>query len=429
MIIFVISCSCERDVFGELRFTWVFWVILFVIIIFLSFVFLSKSKINTNSLSNGDNPKNLKMNLSFECEEDESKYNGYFLFVSIKTTGLPIDINRSKDDLSNWPHIIQISWLVFNEDRKLIEREDHIIMQNLTIPERIIEETGISNEIMIEKGELPEAVFSMFNKAIKDVKIFVAHNIEFTNSILHAEMYRNNIPFSLKNKEIVCTMESSSDYCGIKDYEHEDFKYPKLLELLEKCFYQSEGSVESLDLLNAKMNVHIIAKCFFYLVEKGIIKSKLSLFESTILKEKKGISNSPIDRLLILRTENIPDRSYSFVGKSQYPGYSSRYFKILDFVEFEIFETVELHIKSDGKKRIVFEKSMDTLIVRQIDKLLKLFSAEFGSDCEGKSVLTRREISKIKNGNDSIIRVWKISDDNFLSLIVDESILTLFFSV
>lgn len=105
--------------------------------------------------------QNVQMNLSFECEEDESKYIGHYLFIDTETTGLPKDYSGEITDSDNWPYVVQIAWLMFNKERKLIVREDHILKQNVVIPESAIRIHGITNEKMNELGVSPHTVLNL----------------------------------------------------------------------------------------------------------------------------------------------------------------------------------------------------------------------------------------------------------------------------
>ena len=78
------------------------------------------------------------------------------LVFDVETTGLPKKYKPSIDELDMWPHIVQISWIVYSTDKMdLLSLEDHIIKlpNNMTIPEESTKIHGISNEMMESKGE------------------------------------------------------------------------------------------------------------------------------------------------------------------------------------------------------------------------------------------------------------------------------------
>ncbi len=83
-IVFFLT-SCERDYTGRLHVTWVFWVILIGIISFFGYIFISAFISGVKEIKKGppgfknDNQKKVQMNLSFDCEEDESKYIGHYV--------------------------------------------------------------------------------------------------------------------------------------------------------------------------------------------------------------------------------------------------------------------------------------------------------------------------------------------------------------
>jgi DNA polymerase III alpha subunit (gram-positive type) len=61
-----------------------------------------------------------RIKIDFEFD-DSTKTSGKYLVFDIETTGFPININAPPDDFKNWPYVIQIAWLLFDDERKVIE--------------------------------------------------------------------------------------------------------------------------------------------------------------------------------------------------------------------------------------------------------------------------------------------------------------------
>ena len=98
--------------------------------------------------------------------------------------------------------------------------------------------------------------------------IFIGHNISFDINIIAAELYRLGYSTKQINDEFInhhkiCTMMSSTEYCGIPS--RRGLKWPTLSELYKKLFK------DEFDAHHAKNDVEATAKCFFALLEKGII--------------------------------------------------------------------------------------------------------------------------------------------------------------
>jgi hypothetical protein len=50
------------------------------------------------------------------------------LVFDTETTGLPTERNASISDLKVWPHIVQLSYILYDiDEKKIIKCQDHII--------------------------------------------------------------------------------------------------------------------------------------------------------------------------------------------------------------------------------------------------------------------------------------------------------------
>ena len=52
-----------------------------------------------------------------------------YLFFDVETNGMPKNWNRPHTDPFNWPRMVQIAWMLFDENRKLKESYDAIITE------------------------------------------------------------------------------------------------------------------------------------------------------------------------------------------------------------------------------------------------------------------------------------------------------------
>ena len=57
----------------------------------------------------------IKIDLEFE---DSTKTIGKYLVFDLETTGFPIDRYASPDDFKNWPYVVQIAWILFDDEHK-----------------------------------------------------------------------------------------------------------------------------------------------------------------------------------------------------------------------------------------------------------------------------------------------------------------------
>ena len=65
------------------------------------------------------------------------------LIFDTETTGLPKKGNKSKPDPMTWPHVCQLSWLVFDDVTEKLFTKDYIIRlpEGVTIPKKKLKVT------------------------------------------------------------------------------------------------------------------------------------------------------------------------------------------------------------------------------------------------------------------------------------------------
>ena len=189
------------------------------------------------------------------------------LVFDTETTGLPKKKCASKKDDANWPHIVQMSWLVCNiVTGEIISIHDYIIKldKHRLIPAESTNIHGITNEIMREKGVSIKKVLEAFNKDLKKSQYLVAHNLNFDKTISRIEMYRNGFPNLYRQHNIieVCTMKDGAHICNIikknKWTKLVETKLPKLIELYEKLFHETPNNLH-----NSLIDVFVCFRCFY----------------------------------------------------------------------------------------------------------------------------------------------------------------------
>jgi DNA polymerase-3 subunit alpha len=151
------------------------------------------------------------------------------LIFDTETTGLPKTRNPAQDGPNNWPHIVSISWVIFNTDTNTIEKqENHIISPlNWVIPPDSTAIHGITNEYAKVHGEHLSDIIQKFQNETYDA--IVAHNIEFDmNVIVNAALWDLKTMLREFPKRF-CTMRLSRDLCKIEG--NWAYKLPKLKEL------------------------------------------------------------------------------------------------------------------------------------------------------------------------------------------------------
>ncbi len=188
-----------------------------------------------------------------------------YLFFDTETTGLPRNWKAPVTDLNNWPRMVQIGWILYDNEGNEIESNDYIIKpENFTIPTESSRVHGITTERAIREGVSLEEALNHFNELIDRSNYIVAHNISFDEKILGAELLRTNIQSNFNNKRKLCTMKLATDYCKIPGMY--GYKWPSLSELHIKLF--NEDFEEAHD---ASADISATARCFWKMKQLGVI--------------------------------------------------------------------------------------------------------------------------------------------------------------
>lgn len=193
-----------------------------------------------------------------------------YLFFDTETTGLPPrDLEDSSyDQIDVWPRLVQIGWIVTDANGNIIKRRGEIIRpEGFIIPKGASDVHGITTEKAMQIGVPIGKVLREIYDDMLNVKLLVAHNFNFDSKILGAEFYRKNIDTNIiDDKEHICTMLSTTNYCELLPIRFGEYKWPKLEELHHKLF----GCTFS-DAHDALADVEATKKCFFKLKKKGIL--------------------------------------------------------------------------------------------------------------------------------------------------------------
>jgi DNA polymerase-3 subunit epsilon len=187
------------------------------------------------------------------------------LIFDTETTGLPPK-NTPTNHTEKWPHIIQLSWVIYNDETKLVEEErDNIISLGTHIP--ISAEStaihGITSEISRTKGVAIAVALFDFKFAANRCGKIVAHNLEFDKNMIQVEFYRARMFHNIFPPVGYCTMKEGTPICKLVKVWKDgtiSFKYPKLVELYYALFGADAPAPEGLH--NAKVDVELCLKCY-----------------------------------------------------------------------------------------------------------------------------------------------------------------------
>lgn len=189
-----------------------------------------------------------------------------YLFFDTETTGLPRRWNAPVTDVENWPRLVQLAWITYDDQGKLLESQNMLVQPDgFVIPPEASRVHGITTAIAKEKGLPIREVMEPFAEQIDAASALVGHNISFDECIVGAEFERLRMMTSLFLKLKYCTMKSSTEYCKLPGKK--GYKSPRLAELHQVLFGTDFDHAH-----DALADVEATARCFWELKKRGVIR-------------------------------------------------------------------------------------------------------------------------------------------------------------
>ena len=207
-------------------------------------------------------------------------YKMKLLVFDTETTGLPAGRNLSVGDVDKWPHIIQLSYILYDtEINKTCSCVDDIIKlaDDVHISSKSIEMHGITRSTSIRKGISMADALNNFNNVLQEADWVIAHNISFDKNMIMVESIRLGIEqhFSYGSgygiKEY-CTMRNSVKVCKIEKESAAGniyYKFPTLTELHNHLFNFTPNNTH-----DSMSDVLICLRCYYVLVHKEDVVTK-----------------------------------------------------------------------------------------------------------------------------------------------------------
>lgn len=209
----------------------------------------------------------------------EKKHNNIVMVFDTETTGLipKPEYGKSEVDLKDMPHIIQLSFIVWDIDTDYIidSFNEYIkIPYHVKVADKITELTGITKTMCDTTGVSILDALEAFEIALEKCDVLVAHNISFDKQMIEIESKRasmlynpGDFPLSdiglfckVNHKEMVCTMVDTIDICAIQQtsrYGKPYNKWPNLAELYNKLFNKTVKNMH-----NALIDVLVCLRCY-----------------------------------------------------------------------------------------------------------------------------------------------------------------------
>lgn len=201
----------------------------------------------------------------------------YLLFLDTETSGLPKKWDRKYTDSENWPHALQLAWIIFDEEQKEVKRSNKYIYEPLIPISPASEQIhGLTPSFLMKHGEKKKDVL---RKLAHDIKKYqpqlIGHFLSFDLQVLCAEYHRVNLPIPFYGLNYFCTLLHSKKYVRNPNMVH----LPLAL-LHEALFAEAPTAIH-----NAEKDAAITAKCYFEMVQRA------ELSEEDISKQQGEFNN------------------------------------------------------------------------------------------------------------------------------------------
>lgn len=190
-----------------------------------------------------------------------------YLFFQISANGKPRSWRAPATDPFNWPRLVHLSWLMYNEERELIDSRDHIIKpKGWEISEEVERKAKVTPIDMQEKGVDIKEALKDFMEALHKAEYVIAYNMKLSESVLISESQRVSMRHGFGTADKYCLMQEATWFTKITGSDGR-YKWPKLQDIHTKVFearYADSG--------NALADVSATVLCFFAMLDVEAIE-------------------------------------------------------------------------------------------------------------------------------------------------------------
>ena len=189
----------------------------------------------------------------------------YILFIDTETSGLPVKWYLPYDAIDNWPHAIQISWIIYTKNGEKI-KEENCFINNIAcnVSPVAFKVHGITTAFLTINGQSQNEVLNMLKKDLENYQpMVIGHFIELDYHVIGAAYYREAIANPLADVSTFCIMLASQHLQ--QNPHHKFLKLGELYQLLFKKILTNQH--------NAMVDASATADCFFEMLKTNQIKS------------------------------------------------------------------------------------------------------------------------------------------------------------
>lgn len=191
-----------------------------------------------------------------------------YLFFDVSAEGKPKNWKAAPTDAFSWPRMVHLSWLMYDENRELVDsRNDLIKPEGFEISPDTERIHKIDPVAVHEEGTPLKEALQHFAKAVDKAEYLVAFNMTFNANTVAAECYRKGVEHRIFSSEQYCLMQEATWYCKIPK-KGGGYKWPKLMDVHQKLY---DGKMFA-DANNAQVDVSVVALMFYNLLDIDAIE-------------------------------------------------------------------------------------------------------------------------------------------------------------
>jgi DNA polymerase-3 subunit epsilon len=203
----------------------------------------------------------------------------YLLFIDTETSGLPGNWHLPYSHQANWPHSVQIAWVIYSKDGELIKRENHYIKDlDFDISPAAERIHGITRDFLLRHGESrPDIMNLLAGDLTRYQPLVVAHFMQLDYHMVGADFYRCGMSNPLEKLPVFCTMLATAPFVS-----NPRAKYLRLNRLYYILFNREMTNPHE-----ALADAQVTAECFFEMLRLGHIQEQQITKQQPLFKEVK----------------------------------------------------------------------------------------------------------------------------------------------
>lgn len=187
-----------------------------------------------------------------------------YLVIDTETSGL-FDFSKPAD-AEGQPRMASIAMIYLDAELTILKESLHYIRPiGWEMTEGAAKINGLTQDILLAKGELVEIPLQEYCLAVDQGLIVVAFNSQFDTKILRGELRRAGIPDRFEQTPNICIMRAATDIVKAPKKNGKGYKFPKLSEAAEFFKVKQVEAHTALD--DARVTVDIM----FHLLNMGAL--------------------------------------------------------------------------------------------------------------------------------------------------------------